>query len=36
MTLSIVYQYFNVLISALIQIKNYGNFKTIFKNKAGV
>lgn len=36
MILCLVNQDFNVFISALIQIKNYGNFKTIFKDKAGV
>lgn len=36
MILSIVYQDFNVFISGLIQIKDHGNFKTIFKDKARV
>lgn len=36
MILSIVYQYFNVFISDLNQIKDHGYFKTIFKDKAGV
>ncbi len=36
MILALVNQDFNVFISALIKIKEYGNFKTIFKDKAGV
>ncbi len=36
MILNIVNQDFNVFISALIQTKDHGNFKTIFKDKAGL